>query len=185
MGNLDCDEVCPNSEYYTQSEFSKLNLDNHKLFVHLNISSLSYYIDELNLLLSQMKHRPEIIAISESRIRKNKETLANINILGYNFEHTPTDAEKGGTLLYISKDLKYKIRKDLNILQTKLLESTFIEVLNKKNKKNMIIGCIYKHPVMSIPEFLTDFLNPLLQKLSFEKKRNNALRRLQHKPPQL
>ena len=59
------------------SEFSVLNLNNTNLFIHLNISSLSYDIDELKLLLSQMKHRPKIIAISESRLRKNKNTFKN------------------------------------------------------------------------------------------------------------
>ena len=32
-----------------------------------------HYIDELNLLLSEIVHKPKIILISESRIRKNKE----------------------------------------------------------------------------------------------------------------
>ena len=72
---LDFNEDCPASEYYTPTEFSNLKLNNSILFIHLNISSLSYYIDELNLLLSQMKHRPKIIVISESRVRKNKEPL--------------------------------------------------------------------------------------------------------------
>ena len=116
-----------------------------------------------------MKHRPKIIAISETRIRKNKEPLSIIDIHGYNYEFTPTEAEKGGTLLYISQDLKYKNRSDLNISQAKELESTFIEIENK-NSKNTIVGCIYKHPNMSITEFISDFLEPLLTKMSFEKK---------------
>ena len=83
--------------YYTPSDFSQLNLKKSNLFIHLNISSLSYYIDELNLLLSQMKHRPKIRI--RSRIRKNKNTLSKIDIPGYDFEFTPTESEKGGTLL--------------------------------------------------------------------------------------
>ena len=116
-----------------------------------------------------MKHRPKIIAISETRIRKNKEPLSIIDIPGYNYEFTPTEAEKGGTLLYISQDLKYKNRSDLNISQAKELESSFIEIENK-NSKNTIMGCIYKHPNMSITEFISDFLEPLLTKMFFEKK---------------
>ena len=119
--NLDLDEDCPSTEYYTPSEFSQLKLKKSHLYIHLNISSLSYYIDELNLLLTQMKHRPKIIAISECRIRKNKETLSNIHITGYTYEFTYTEAEKGGTLIYISNDLKYKKRTDLNIIQAKNL----------------------------------------------------------------
>ena len=117
-----------------------------------------------------MKHRPKIIAISETQIRKNKKTLSKIDIPGYNCEFTPTEAEKGGTLLYISQDLKCKNRSDFNISQAKELESSFIEV-EKKYRKNKIVGCIYKHPNMSITEFISDFLEPLLAKMSFEKKK--------------
>ena len=66
--------------------------------------------------------------------------------------------------------MKYKNRTDLNILQAKQqLESSFVEI-NNKNKKNTIVGCIYKHPNMSIFEFISDFLEALLNKISFEKK---------------
>ena len=102
-----------------------------------------------------MKHRPKVIAISESRIRKNKNTLSKTEVPGYDFEFTPTESEKGGTLLYVSQDLKYKSRADLNMSQAKELESSFIELENK-NRKNTIVGCIYKHPNMAITEpFLT------------------------------
>ena len=70
--HLDLDEDWPASQYYTPSKFSQLDLKNSNLFIHLNISSLSYYIyyDYLNLLLSQMKHNPKITAISETWIRE-------------------------------------------------------------------------------------------------------------------
>ena len=60
-----------------------------------------------------------------------------------------TEGEKGGTLIYISQDLIYKNRSDLNTSQVKQLESTFIEVVNE-NRKNTIVGCIYEHPNMPI-----------------------------------
>ena len=53
--------------------------------------------------------------------------------------------------------------------KAKEFESSFIEIQNK-NRKNTIVGCIYKHPNMSISEFMSDFLEPLLTKMSFEKK---------------
>ena len=37
-----------------------------------------------------MKHRPKIIAISESRTRKNKEPLTRLDIPDYTYEFTPT-----------------------------------------------------------------------------------------------
>ena len=116
-----------------------------------------------------MKHRPKIIAISESHIRKNKEPLTRLDIPGYTYEFKPTEGKKGGTLLYISQDLKYKNRVDLNISHPKQLESSFIEIVNK-NRKNSVVGCIYKHPNMTSSEFISDYLEPLLNKISFEKK---------------
>ena len=87
-----------------------------------------------------MKHRPKIIAISETRIRKNKKTLSKIDIPGYNCEFTPTETEKCGTLLYIPQDLKYKNRLDLNISQAKELESLLYKLEKKQNRKKAIVG---------------------------------------------
>ena len=75
---------------------------------------------------------------------------------------------KGGTLLYIDKSLKYKLRKDLNLNKPNEIELTFIEIIETK-KKNTVISCIYKHPKVPIKEFLNDNLQPLLIKLFFEK----------------
>ena len=64
----------------------------------------------------------------------------------------------------------YRLRKDLNFNKPKQTESTFIEIIETK-KKNTVIGCIYKHPKVPVKEFLNDYLQPLLIKLSFEKKK--------------
>ena len=66
----------------------------------------------------------------------------------------------------------YKIRKDLNLFREKEIESTFIEIIepNVRNKSK-IIDCFYKHPNVAVAEFTSDFINPLLEELSHEKKR--------------
>ena len=87
--------------------------------------------------------------------------LSNINIDNYIYEYATTESSKGGTLLYI----------DNNFNKPKETESTFIEITETK-KKNFVIGCIYKHPKVPVKEFLNDYLQPLLIKLSFEKKRS-------------
>ena len=129
----------------------------------------------MNLLLSEIVHESKIIAISESRIRKNKEPLSVIDIPGYGYEFTATEKEKGGTLIYISQDLTYKNRSELNISQVKQLESTFIEVVNE-NRMNTVVGRIYKHPNMPITEFISDFLEPLLTKFPLKKKSHTPRR---------
>ena len=95
--------------------------------------------------------------------------LSNINIDNYIYEYAPTESSKRGTILYIGKSLKYKLIKDLNFNKPKEIQLTFIEIIEIK-KKNIVTGCIYKHPEVPVKEFLNDCLQPLLIKLSFEKK---------------
>ena len=71
--------------------------------------------------------------------------------------------------IYVSKKLNSKIRNDIKIYKPKELESTFIEITNPR-KKNTLIGCIYKHPGMSVDEFNDIYLTPLLKKITFENK---------------
>ena len=54
--------------------------------------------------------------------------MNDIKMRGYSIEHTPTKSNKGGALLYISKDLNYKSWNDLKLYKDKNLEPVFIEV---------------------------------------------------------
>lgn len=110
-----------------------------------------------------------MICITESKIRKGKDTLSNISLPGYTIESIPTESANGGVLLYIASNIQYKIRNDLEMYMSKELESVFIEIL-QDHGKNTICGGIYKHPGMSIEDFNTTYLNNLLDKLSGENK---------------
>ena len=101
--------------------------------------------------------------------KKNKPTLPISDLTNYVHEQTLTEASKGGTLLSISEELNYKIRKDLKMYKAKELESTFIEIIKKK-RKNLIVGCIYKHPTLNNQDFFDSYILPLLEKLSYENK---------------
>ena len=85
------------------------------------------------------------------------------------YEHTPTESSKGGTFLYLNKNFKSNLRKDLNIYHKGMIESTLVEIMNK-NEKNMMVGCIYKHPKQIISDFLNSHLLSVLEKLSHENK---------------
>ena len=96
--------------------------------LHLNISSLSYHTDEFTNLLNEINSNFKIIGITESRLITKKEPVNSIGIPNYNIEQTPTESDKGGALLYISKEINYKTRNDIKVYNEKLLESVFIEV---------------------------------------------------------
>ena len=164
--NLSC-------KYYNNKQLKEL-ISDKKIskglsLLHLNISSLPFHIDEFTNLLSELNSNFKIIGITETRLTTKKDPVNSIEIPNYNKEHTPAESDKGGALLYISKEMNYKTRDDLKIYKKKLLESKFIEVLSSSNK-NTIVGCIYKHPGFTTQEFNFDFLQPLTDKLATENK---------------
>ena len=114
-----------NNRFYTPNEFNtalkSFSLASQLFCMHLNISSLSYQHLELYNLLSNLKMKPNIIGISETRLQRGKQPITNISLPNYVYEHTPTESGKGGTLLYIDKNIKYKLRNDLNIYEKRWL----------------------------------------------------------------
>ena len=158
-------------KYYTIDDFcnKKFSPKNTTSLFHMNIHSLQYHIEDLHILLNTLDFKFDIIAISETKLRKGVEPSKHIDIPSYEYIHTPTEASKGGTLIYISNRIEnYKPRKDLEIYIPRKLESTFIEIISSKGK-NTIIGCIYKHHNISEIEF-NAILKPLAYKLKTEGK---------------
>ena len=119
-----------------------------------------------------LDYKFDIIGISETKLSKNIEPKFNINIEGYRCYHMDTEASKGGTLIYISNTLNSKERPDLASLlyKSEVLESTFIEIINP-NKKNILVGCIYRHPSMDLKEFNDEYMIPFLEIFDKENKK--------------
>ena len=169
--NDETEELPINCKYVDISSFNyKQNKDNFSLF-HLNIASLSKHKVELDTILSMINYKFDIIALTETKIKKGVTPIFDTNRNGYKKYSTPTESEKGGAFLYVDEEYDSKTRKDLEnlVYKSKELESVFIEI-NNPGKKNTIIGCIYRHPCMDIKEFNEDYLDHLMEKLSKEKK---------------
>ena len=116
-----------------------------------------------------MDYKFDIIAISESKLKG--EPNVDISLTGFRQPYcTYTDADKGGTILYVTSDLNFKPRKDLEIYESKKLESSFIEIINNKESNN-IVGVIYRHPKMETNIFIEDKLSDLMNRLSKEHKK--------------
>ena len=139
--------------------------------MHINISSLSKHFESLNHLLNSFQGL-KIIGVSETRINEINKRSSNYDIQGYSLISNPTEAAAGGTALYILKSITCKPREDLakSVYHSKLLESTFVEIECRK-KANIIVGCLYKHPVMPTGVFNENFLANLLNMINREGKR--------------
>ena len=141
---------------------------------HLNISSLPFDCSELHRLLNNYRINFDIIRITESRLKRSQRALQNIDILNYNIEHCPTESTNGGPLIYVKNDMIYKVRNNLKIYQSEKLESVFIKII-KSNNRNIIVGCVYRHPSMEVNEFNSLFLNNLSKNLISEKNKKIVL----------
>jgi len=107
----------------------------------------------------------DFICLTESKIHADKLLKVDINIPGYQPPVSiPTEASKGGVLMYVKNGIDFLQRSDLNIYK-----SVFIELLNPK-EKNTIIGTIYRHPCMEENQFIDEYMKPLCDKLNAENK---------------
>ena len=133
---------------------SKFKNSNNLSFLHLNIASLPKHFDDFTVLLDSLTTRFHVIGISETRLNDTSVSAHNLEIPGYSFLSTPTEAAAGGTALYIDNSLISIPRNDLSshLYSSKLIESSFVEV-TLNNQPNIIVACIYKHPAFPIPEF--------------------------------
>ena len=135
---LNTSDLENSSTYFNVNEFNEhfdANTFNGFNTLHFNISSLSYNIDQLSTILNTLKVKFDILGITESRLRADKQAINNIDLEGYVIESTPTAASCGGALLYINKNMNFKLRNDLRVYKRKELKSIFIEIINKKGKK--------------------------------------------------
>ena len=101
----------PNCKYRDTDYFKNLTKDFKRKalsFFHMNVCSLTKYFDDFNIGF-------DILAITETRIKKDSSSPINLQLSNYSTEHTPTELSGGGTLLYISKRLSYQLRNDLRL----------------------------------------------------------------------
>ena len=159
-------------KYYDSLSFNKMITESSickkssTSFFHLNINSLNLHLDSLENFFNSLDLNFDVIGLSETRILST--SFSTPFIPGYHQPYvTPTEANHGGTLLFISKKLNPTRRKDLETLMysPKLLESTFAEI-HVKNKPNIVVGAIYRHHLLSPSDFTNNFLSPLLEKVN-------------------
>ena len=176
--HLDSDEdddnaTLINCKYTDLCSFKHKPSKNKFSLLHTNIGSLSKHKEELEVILNMLDFKFDVIGITETKLSKNSPPKFDINLTGYKCFHVDTEAAKGGSLIYVSDTIDSKERHDLQSLlyKSEVLESTFIEI-NNPRKKNILVGCIYRHPSMDLNEFNSEYWTPFLETLSKEDKKN-------------
>ena len=163
-----------NSQYYDIKKFNKAKIDKNSslgLF-HVNIASLNAHIDDLRDELSRLDFNFDVIGISEHRIKKGQKSSNNIDLQGYSdFKFVSSETACGGTGFYINNKHNFRERDDLELNLSSDCEAKFIELM-LPDRKNLIVGCIYRHPSskLAINDFNELHIQPILHKISKEKK---------------
>ena len=104
-----------------------------------NIRSISKNLDKLKMCIKTLGHKFTAIGLSETHLKD--KPLEYYHLPGYNFEFmNRIGREKGGVGIYVSNDVKYRLRQDLCKANSNF-ESCFVEIENT-NMKNSLIGVI-------------------------------------------
>ena len=159
-----------NSKYHSVLDFQKLKVQKNFNIFHANVNGLETKFDNLHTFLAGAMSAMDVVAITETSEHKDHSFITNTSMEGYKPFHTPTNSLKGGTAMFINQDYDSFERTELKA-QTDLYESVWAEIKNK-NSKNIVCGCIYRHPsyLKSDMSEFNKYLDTTLSKLVKEKK---------------
>lgn len=132
-------------KYYISDTFNdKTKHDDGKFSIlHINSRSLNKNHNSISEYIHTLNHVFSIICFSESWL--NLQT-APPPINGYSIVHSDRKHKRGGGVaIYISDDLNYSTRKDLDLPLNTDYESLFIEI-DSEHQKSTIVGVIYRAP---------------------------------------
>ena len=148
-----------NDKYYLDNEFNHVTSEylkksaNNFSLLHINARSLNKNFDSLSQLLQSINTNFNVIGITETWL---KDPTSLINMNNYNFIHkSRVNKSGGGVGMYILNNIDFKLRDDITSDLTSM-ESMFIEIDNKE-RKNTVIGNIYRPPNCDIKKFLNEF----------------------------
>ena len=98
------------STYYNPEDFLNAQFNKKSFSVlHLNIASLSAHFDELINLITLLDHPFDIISLTETRFKQNRQNLINIELPGYHYYETASYTNAGGSLIYIKNQYSSKL----------------------------------------------------------------------------
>lgn len=112
--------------------------------LHLNARSLLKNLDQLNLILKNLKRAFSVVGVSETWLTDCSSEL--VNITGYNFVSNHRKSKIGGGVgIYLRNDIEYKVLKECKFSDSEEIESIFVEI-TVPQEKNIVVGCVYRPP---------------------------------------
>ena len=158
-------------DYVEPHDICNFNQTGNNLTVlQLNIRSLLGKQQELLQFFNDLSHKnslPKLILLSETHLNGSK--IRHVNISNYKILYQNRSIKTGGGVAILIHDsLMYKERTDLKMFNSELLECVFLE-MNRKGKKPIIIGSIYRPPNTK-PKQFNHLYNQIVTKLKNEKK---------------
>ena len=151
-------ELCTTYENYTISHKDSLS------FLHFNIRSHVLHFDSLESTIKRFNPEIDIIGLCETRLPKGFNAK-KIEIEGYHeFVATHSSLACGGTGFYISKNIMFFRRHDLEF-DIESCETTIIEIKSSLNRKDTIVAVIYRHPHQNYESFF-EKISFFVQKVS-------------------
>ena len=149
------------SSYYTENQFVSrfLNMDKSSFsLIHSNIRSMNKNFESLSALLDRFRFNYSIIGLSETWFGEQPSSF--FEIPGFHLEvNNRANKIGGGVGLYINSEFTYTTKKDLTYM-SECIETLFIEIVFD-NRKNIVVGVIYRPPNSCRDDFLVTLENIL------------------------
>ena len=152
------------SNYYSSSQINNAIAKARSKaisIISINMRSLQKNLALLEDFLYSLDKRPEILAITETRLNAN--SVCNVDLLNYELYYTDSPTLAGGSAIYVIKTLKFIPRLDINF-DVQLVKLCWVEINPYNGKAPILIGSIYRHPGAHVEEF-TKYLDYLIIKL--------------------
>ena len=125
--------------------------DDALILMHVNIRSLHMNFDLLYEFIQSLQFIPQIICITETRIKFQPQI--NVSIPNYGFAHVNSNSNAGSVAMYIHKNITYHVIE--NPIQMCDSECLWIKIKNFDAK--FTLGVVYRHPrAQTADQFLED-----------------------------
>lgn len=148
----DTDNVRPDKYYFSDEfSFSVERNPGELTILHVNIVSLNRNFSKLEELLCQMQTAPDVICVSETRLKNYHDNAYIPSIIGYEFYRKDSNTAAGGVGIYVNSDFDVTERNDLNLNQNDC-EDLWIQIKISEYKP-VVVASIYRHPRHNFENF--------------------------------